>query len=466
MSVDQPSDTQDAHHAETSRGLLAKVFGNYPRRDWAIRLWDKSSWRPEGGSEVPRFTIILNHAGSLRRMLSKPNSLDLGESFLADVFDVEGDLLGACELGDYLLRLDLSVLQKLGILAQLRSLPKLESKVSGHPPARLKGAIGSRERLKAAIAYPYDMPTGFWKAWLDPTLAYSCAYFEQPTDSLATAQKNKLDYVCRKLQLQSGEHLLDLGCGWGGLITHAARNYGVYATGITLSRGQADYVRQLIKDSGLEDRVEVQHLDFRDFPTDRKYDKLSCVGAVEHVPAAALKAFFAHARDLMKPGGLFFNHGITRSITTPLPSGPSLVQRYVFPDHGVTTVSEQLVAAEAVGFEVRDVECLREHYAQTCRQWLRSLEENREEVVAHSSQTSQRLYRLYVAAQTYYFIRGANSLHQMLLSRPEGQIGASPQTRAAWYRSPAVLANPPHPATERGSAQQSGAEQHFPRQGR
>jgi cyclopropane-fatty-acyl-phospholipid synthase len=242
------------------------MFAGYRCNDYNIRLWDGSHWSSASSrEEKPSFTLVLNHPGSLRNMFEHPSMLKLGEAFLSESFDVEGDLLAACELGDHLLRLRLSSAKKIKLALQLRGFPKNSTPAEGRPRATLSGKLGSRGRLKDAISYHYDLPVDFWKLWLDPTLAYSCAYFKNQSDSLNEAQVNKLDYICRKLYLSKGESFLDLGCGWGGLVIFASQNYGVKATGITLSRMQAEYGSSLIRDFGLQKQCEIRHLDFRDY---------------------------------------------------------------------------------------------------------------------------------------------------------------------------------------------------------
>lgn len=424
-------------HATVVRRILAEILADYRRDDYTVRLWDGSHWYPLSLRQTvnPSFTLVLNHPGSLRSMLERPSMLSVGEEYLSGSFDVEGDLISACDLGDHLLRLRLSSMQKMKLALQIRSLPKRTASAAGRSRAMLSGRIGSHDRLRRAIAYHYDLPVDFWKLWLDPTLAYSCAYFKSHADSLNDAQANKLDYVCRKLFLSKGERLLDLGSGWGGLVVFAASHYGVKATGITLSRMQAEYGSDLIQKHGLQKLCEIKHLDFGDYHSAEQYDKIACVGAVEHVPTQNLKAFFEHAKKLLKPGGLFLNHGITASVVDNHPSGPSFVDAYVFPDHGVTTVSRQLTAAEEAGFEIRDVECLREHYIRTCTEWLRRIEENELAMTLQSNKSTQRLFRLYVAAQTFYFTKGVNNIHQMLLARSESKPLHIPMTRASWYNS-------------------------------
>src|SRR5712691_5577036 len=190
-------------HALVTRRVLSDLLADFPRSDYAIRLWDGSDWLPPSANEgaKPSFSLVLGHPGSLRNMFERASPLNMAEAFLADSFDVEGDILAACELGDYLMRLRLPSMKKIKLAVQLRSLPKGRNAVKGLVRANLSGTVGSRDRLRAAIAYHYDLPVGFWRLWLDSTLGYSCAYFKNLTDSLDDAQANKLDYVCRKLYL-------------------------------------------------------------------------------------------------------------------------------------------------------------------------------------------------------------------------------------------------------------------------
>src|SRR3954447_2895999 len=421
--------------AVRTRHLLTDLFGDFDQSDFSVRLWDGSQWRPRASEGRPSFTMVLNHPGSLRRMFERPSMLSMGEAFLSRNVDIEGDLLAACELGDHLLRLKPSIIRKAKLALELRRLPEAPQSTEGRRPASLSGRVGSRRRLREAISYHYDLSAEFWKEWLDTTLAYSCAYFKEKSDSLDQAQLNKLEYVCRKLYLKPGERLLDLGCGWGGLAMYAARNYGVNVTGITLSKKQFEYASGAVAKLGLQNQVSIQHMDFRDYRNAEPFDKISCVGAVEHVPAADLPAFFAHASSLLKPGGLFFNHWITASSVRLHPSGPSFVDAYVFPDHGVTTISQQLAAAEELEFEVRDVECLREHYMRTCGEWLKRIEEHEEALIRYSSVATERMFRLYVAAQMFCFRTGASSIHQALFVKSDRKPSRLPLTRAYWYEA-------------------------------
>jgi cyclopropane-fatty-acyl-phospholipid synthase len=440
-------ENSNSANALAARQVLSEILADYPRSDYRVRLWDGSHWSPSSSREEskPSFTLVLNHPGSLHDIFGRPSMLKLGEAFLSGSWDVEGDLLAACELGDHLMRLRLSWTRKIKLGLQISGFPKASISAEGRPRAALSGKLGSRRRMKEAISYHYDLPVDFWKLWLDPTLAYSCAYFKNQSDSLNEAQLNKLDYVCRKLYLSRGERLLDLGCGWGGLVIYAAKNYGVRATGITLSRMQAEYGSDLVRQLRLENQCEIRHMDFRDYQCREPFDKVASVGAIEHVPVKELTAFFRHAKKHLKPGGLFLNHGITSSSVEDLPAGQSFVDAFVFPDNGVTTVGRHLMAAEAAGLEVRDVECLREHYLRTCIEWLRRIEENERGLTEKSNRSTQRLFRLYVAAQAYYFKTGTYSIHQTLLAKAASKPVAVPLTRASWYNVQGTTPSEHHP---------------------
>ena len=245
-----------------------------------------------------------------------------------------------------------------------------EPEVLRRPPvpeseARPRGRRHSRARDRAAVRHHYDVSNDFYRGLLGPSLVYSCAYFDSPDDTLEAAQERKLELVCRKLRLAEGERLLDIGCGWGSLLIHAARHHGVQAVGITLSEEQAALARRRVREAGLGDLVEVRVADYRDI-ADGPYDKIASVGMVEHVGAAQLGAYAATIARLLRPGGLVLNHGIARLFSEP--SGDkSLIQRYVFPDGELPPIADVVGAFQAAGLEARDVESLREHYVLTLR---------------------------------------------------------------------------------------------------
>jgi cyclopropane-fatty-acyl-phospholipid synthase len=415
--------------AGTSVRFLEELTADYRGRGFAVRLWEGTEWCH---AHRPYFTLVLKHPGALRSMFMSPSELTLGEAFVHDDFDVEGDLESGFELADFLLTRDYSVAEKVKLGGLLARLPAEGAKENGRHGAELRGSAHSRERDRKAVTYHYDVSNEFYSLWLDRSMVYSCAYFKSTRDSIDTAQTQKLDYICRKLRLRAGDRLLDLGCGWGGLLIHAARNYGVEAFGITLSVPQAEVARQRIRETGLEDRCRVEVCDYRDLQTEREFDKLVSVGMFEHVGEALLPEYFRQAWKLLRPGGVFLNHGIAVSATFER-KGPSFVDKYVFPDGELVPVNVTLRAAESAGFEVRDVESLREHYALTLRHWVRRLEGRAEQARSIVGDVTYRVWRLYMSGSSHGFSTGRLNLYQVLLSKPEHGESHLPLTREDWY---------------------------------
>ncbi len=288
-------------------------------------------------------------------------------------------------------------------------------------------------RDRASIAYHYDLPVAFFEPWLGRTMAYSCAYFRTPADSLDTAQEQKFDIICRKLRLKPGEHFLDIGCGWGGLVLHAASHCNAHAEGITISHEQAATARRRVHEAHVDDCCSIEFKDYRELPNGKPhFDKIASVGMVEHVGLKNLPLYFGAAWRLLKPGGLFLNHGIARSDSAPIRKD-SFIARYVFPDGHLVTLSQALRAAESQGFEVRDVENLREHYDLTLRRWFAGLRNNEARLLELVPRTTYRIWLLYVAGSAAAFRRGAIGLYQALLSRPDKGTSGMPLTRNDWY---------------------------------
>jgi cyclopropane-fatty-acyl-phospholipid synthase len=409
--------------------LLEELTQGYRGENFAVRLWDGTVWSQ---ARPPRFTLVLNHPGALRNMLTSPSELSMGEAFIYEDFDIEGDFEGAFELADFLLSRDYSATGKLWIVSRLKKLPWKQRQREEHRAANLQGAVHSKERDRDAIRFHYDASNDFYQLWLDRRMVYSCAYFKTPHDSLDLAQEQKLDYICRKLRLQRGDHLLDVGCGWGGLLMHAAANYGAYAFGVTLSVPQAELARERIRLAGLADRCKVEVCDYRDLDPPQQYDKIVSVGMFEHVGQALLPEYFRRAWSLLRPGGVFLNHGIAESAIFQR-KGPSFVERYVFPDGELVPLNVTLQAAETCGFEVRDVESLREHYALTLRHWVRRLEHASEGAKKIVGNTAYRIWRLYMAGAAHAFRTGRLNLYQVLLSKPDHGNSCLPLTREDWY---------------------------------
>jgi cyclopropane-fatty-acyl-phospholipid synthase len=277
------------------------------------------------------------------------------------------------------------------------------------------------------------LPGEFYALWLDERMVYSCAYFAAPEEDLDNAQERKLDYICRKLRLRPGERLLDIGCGWGGLIIHAAHRYGVRALGITLSEPQAEMANERIRRAGLAESCRVEVRDYWEIEDRHGYDKLVSVGMFEHVGEARLPEYFLRAHRLLRPGGVFLNHGISTNPITPVRRGPTFVSRYVFPDGELVPIATTLGAAEGRGFEVRDMESLREHYALTLGHWVRRLEARSDEARRITDETTYRVWRLYMSGSAHGFRTRRLNIYQTLLSKTELGESGLPLTRADWY---------------------------------
>jgi cyclopropane-fatty-acyl-phospholipid synthase len=285
-------------------------------------------------------------------------------------------------------------------------------------------------RDRAAIRFHYDVGNDFYALWLDARMVYSCAYYRQPSDSIDEAQRAKLDLICRKLRLRAGDRLLDVGCGWGALIIHAVLHYDVSALGITLSDAQATLARERIAAAGLEQRCRVEIRDYRALPPDAQFDRIASVGMIEHVGADHLDAYFTALHRALAPGGLLLNHGIV-SLKEARPAGPltwlesrlwrrdAFIHQYVFPDGKLTAFQAVIAAAEAAGFETRDVESLREHYALTLREWVARLLQHQDRATALTSERIFRIWRLYMTASAHAFARGRINVLQTLLGKPD-----------------------------------------------
>ncbi|MGV3570181.1 MAG: class I SAM-dependent methyltransferase [Ramlibacter sp.] len=302
------------------------------------------------------------------------------------------------------------------------------------------------QRDAEQIRFHYDVSDDFYALWLDPRRVYSCAYYRTPELSLAQAQEAKLDHICRKLMLAPGERFLDIGAGWGGLLLWAAENYGVDATGITLSRNQHAYVNELIRQKGLEGRVRMLLLDYRDLPEDEQFGKIASVGMFEHVGQANMPAYFGKIHRLLQPGGLVMNHGITAGSTESAQLGAGMgefIGKYIFPGGELLHASLVLREMASAGLEMVDTENLRPHYARTLWAWSDALEERLDaaRVVLERTHGEQgagqvlRAYRLYLSGCAMTFEQGWVALHQMLATRPDGDMHTGP-LRGAQSRYP------------------------------
>jgi cyclopropane-fatty-acyl-phospholipid synthase len=418
-----------------SLSVLDELIGRKPDGAVGARLWDGTRW-PD---ERPRAaTLVLRHPGALRAMFLHASEIALSEAYLYDDFDIEGSVESVFDFADAIAQRTSGWTRKLAVFSQLSRLPKTggRPRAGGRGPARLKGRRHSVERDRAAIRYHYDVSNDFYRIFLDRRMVYSCGYFAGPEADLDSAQLAKLDLICRKLRLKPGQRLLDIGCGWGGLVMHAAEHYGVDATGITLSRPQVELATRRIEAAGLAKTCRVLELDYREVPEDRPWDALVSVGMFEHVGGEMLDAYFRKAGRLLARGGVFLNHGIASRVSDPYVRGPSFSDSYVFPDGETLPIHVTLRSAEVAGFEVRDVESLREHYALTLRHWVRRLEAGHEEALRHVDEPTYRVWRLYLSGSAHGFTTGRLNVYQALLALPAAD-GASrlPLTREDWYRT-------------------------------
>ncbi|MCF6526131.1 cyclopropane-fatty-acyl-phospholipid synthase family protein [Streptomyces sp. JJ36] len=398
-----------------------------------LRAWDGSESGPPG---TP--VLVIRHRRALRRLLWRPGELGLARAWVAGELDVEGDLYDALgRLAGHLWeREDGSAGRGLPALARdpdvrhaARELLALAGPWPPPPPPReeARRRTGLRHSLlrdRSAISHHYDVGNDFYELVLGPSMVYSCAYWQEG-GTLEDAQRDKLELICRKLALRPGQRLLDVGCGWGSLVLHAAREHGVRAVGVTLSQEQAVYARKRIAEEGLTDRVEVRVQDYREI-VDGPYDAIASVGMAEHVGAVRYRAYADTLHRLLTPGGRLLNHQIARR---PEPDEEAyevdpFIDAYVFPDGELAPVGRTVALLEEAGFEVRDVESLREHYALTLRAWVANLQRQWPAAVRLTSPGRARVWRLYMAASALAFERNRIGVNQVLAVRPPAS-GAS-----------------------------------------
>jgi cyclopropane-fatty-acyl-phospholipid synthase len=384
---------------------------------FAVRFWDGSELRPEDG-EGSGDTLMVRDLRALAYIVTAPNQLGLGRAWVVGDLDLEGDLERVPRAGEMFHTLRLGIGDKLASLAAALRSGALSWRRPAPPSseAHVSGRLHSPRRDRAAVRHHYYVSNEFYRQVLGPSMVYSCAYFASPHDTLEDAQERKLEVICRKLRLAAGERLLDVGCGWGSLVLHAARRQGVRAVGVTLSEPQAELARERIRAAGMEHRCEVRVQDYREVD-DGPYDKVASVGMYEHVGAARLDEYMRRLRSLTRPGGLVLSHGIVRL-------GPgrrrrdTFIWRYVFPDGELHPVGRVASSMERAGLELRDAESLREHYALTLRAWVDNLAANREAAIAAAGEERERIWRLYMTGSALAFERGDTSVQQLLAAAP------------------------------------------------
>jgi cyclopropane-fatty-acyl-phospholipid synthase len=406
--------------------LVRRVLG--PDVPLGVRAYDGSESTPPDAIA----TLILRRPEALQRFVTAPGELGLGRAYVASDLDFEGDLFGALTaIADHPPKPDTRLLADIARAlgpSRLRPLP--------YPPeeARLHGLRHSKARDAQAIAHHYDVSNDFYALVLGPSMTYSCALWESPAAGLEAAQAAKHELVCRKLALEPGMRLLDVGCGWGGMVLHAAAEHGVRAVGVTISQRQADLAKKRAADMGLGDLVEIRLQDYRDVD-DGPYDAISSIGMFEHVGLERLHAYFERLHGLLRPQGRLLNHAIGRPAnpadrrSVPVPHRRrrrTFINRFVFPDGELHEVGTVVSAMQQDGFEVRHVESLREHYALTLRAWVANLEAAWDEAVALTTEGRARVWRLYMAASAVGFEAGRIQVHQALGVKADGGRSGMP----------------------------------------
>ncbi|MEV8401245.1 cyclopropane-fatty-acyl-phospholipid synthase family protein [Streptomyces niveus] len=407
-----------------------------------IRAWDGSESGPPGAP-----TFVVRHRRALRRLLWKPGELGLARAWVAGEIDIDGDLYAALDQVAGLLwergadaKDQIHPLRDPRMRAAAKGLAQIAGPWPPPPPPpeevrRRSGALHTKHRDRAAISHHYDVGNDFYAMVLGPSMVYSCAYFAEPGGTLEDAQRDKLDLVCRKLGVSDGDRLLDVGCGWGSMAMHAAREYGAQVTGVTLSREQAAYARKRIAEAGLTDRIEIRVQDYRDV-RDGPYDAISSIGMAEHVGSVQYREYADDLFALLRPGGRLLNHQIARRPEKDESQYQidDFIDAYVFPDGELAPLGRTLSTLEEAGFEARDVESLREHYALTLRHWVRNLEEHWPEAVRATSPGRARVWRLYMAASALSFEHNRIGVNQILAVRPRESGDASLPLRArTWH---------------------------------
>ncbi|MZF85218.1 cyclopropane-fatty-acyl-phospholipid synthase family protein [Streptomyces sp. SID5643] len=428
-----------ADAAPRLQGLFTQLLG--APLPVGIRAWDGSQAGPPGAP-----TLVVRNRRALRRLLWKPGELGLARAWVAGDLDIEGDLYATLDLLAGLIwergedaRTLAQALRDPEVRAAVRGLVKLAGPPLPPAPPR-EEARSPRRHLhtkrtdRRAISHHYDVGNDFYEIVLGPSMVYSCAYWPAPDNTLEQAQRDKLELVCRKLGLRPGLRLLDVGCGWGSMAIHAAREHGVGVVGVTLSQEQAAYARKRVADEGLTDKVEIRVQDYRDV-RDGPYDAISSIGMAEHVGAERYLEYADDLYSLLKPGGRLLNHQIARrpQRDESTYSVDAFIDSYVFPDGELQPVGSTVAQLERAGFEVRDVEAIREHYALTLRRWVSRLEADWRRAVQLAGPGRARVWRLYMAASALAFERNRIGVNQVLAVRtPESGASGMPLRARTW----------------------------------
>ena len=434
----------ETKQTEAVRNILSEISS---RLDMPlnVRLWDGSSIPMGQEAESSPYFLSISEAGVLGSLLRKPTP----ENFLRHYATGRIDLGGGdfMEIGDAIRpkgssRKALKGLSKWKLVKQAMPLLFAKMSESSLEHGYASDEVGRKEEQrnnKDYIQFHYDVGNEFYRLFLDPELQYSCGYFTDFDNSLEQAQQDKLEMICRKLRLKEGESMLDIGCGWGGLICYAAKNYGVKAHGITLSQEQHDLCVEKIKRLGLDDRVTVALCDYRDHKG--TYDKIVSVGMYEHIGIANIDHYFRKVRSMLRDRGIMLNHAIARRAKSSkknarkIRAERKLLLKYIFPGSELDDIGHTVQAIELAGFEVHDVEGWREHYGYTCKHWCKRLSANKEKAIAIVGEERYRLWVAYLAGVSFGFADGGMRIFQVVATKHSAKGPSNmPPTRADLYR--------------------------------
>jgi cyclopropane-fatty-acyl-phospholipid synthase len=394
-----------------STGVRSKL--SLPLR---VELWNGE--HVDLSADPPRVTIRVPKPSSLRYLLS-PTLYNLGRAYVEGALEIRGRAADMIRIGSE--------------LAAAKGKPDRRSSLFGALPLRLLSPH-TRQKDAEAIRYHYDVSNDFYAAWLDPNMVYSCAYFEEGSEDLATAQVRKIDHILRKIDVRPGQSLLDIGCGWGALAIRAAQHFGTRCVGITLSENQAALARERVAQAGLDKQVEIRLQDYRD--VEGQFDRITSVGMFEHVGVQHLPEYFAKIDSLLAPGGVVMNHGITTTDvdgrSTPY-GGGEFIDQYVFPQGELAHLSAVVKAMQQGGLEVRDVENLRRHYARTCALWTENFESRFDAIGQLTDARRQRIWHVYLAGCAYAFAHDWISLYQIVGTKAGEEPAQIPWSRRYMY---------------------------------
>jgi cyclopropane-fatty-acyl-phospholipid synthase len=399
----------------STRALRDEIDRAFPDRPFAIALWDGTEVRATSEGAP---TLIFRSPRAIAQVLRSPGQLGLGRAYVLGDIDTD-DLDGVVALMGRWEAPKLGVSTRLRILAAaLRATGLTRPPPPPEAELRPRGRLHTPGRDARAVRHHYDVSNDFFALFLDESMTYSCALFEEGTEDLADAQRAKLELICRKLELRPGQRMLDVGCGWGSLVIHAAREHGVSALGITLSEPQAELATERAREAGLADLVEIRVMDYRDLGGER-FDAVASIGMVEHVGEAQIDEYARLLASVLEPEGRVLNHGIVHvAPQRAAHEGGEFSRRYVFPDGELLNLSRMLSAFERAGLEALHVEDLHSDYAETLRHWTARFEDRLADAERLGGEERTRVWRLYLRAARNAFETGQNAVYQLLCARP------------------------------------------------